>query len=114
MTTTIPGHEGVGKVVKLGPNVNDSLLGRRVGVKWVNSACLKCEICPVDFTACANQHNSGRDVPGTFAQYVIADSRFVSIIPDAVSSEDAAPLLCGNCVPGSHTPSIVLTGQQPD
>lgn len=98
MSTHVPGHEGVGHVVKIGPSVDQSLLGKRVGIKWVWSACLDCEICPVDFTACSNQHNSGRDIPGTFQQYVLGHAKFASPIPDSVPSEVAAPLLCGNVV----------------
>jgi propanol-preferring alcohol dehydrogenase len=33
--TDIPGHEGVGTVVKLGSGASESLLGKRVGVKYV-------------------------------------------------------------------------------
>jgi D-arabinose 1-dehydrogenase-like Zn-dependent alcohol dehydrogenase len=41
----------------------------------------------------------GRDVdwvadPGTFQQYTLAPANYVTPIPDALSSEDAAPLLC--------------------
>ena len=31
--TDVPGHEGVGTVVKLGPGVSESLLNKRVGIK---------------------------------------------------------------------------------
>src|SRR5262249_25855937 len=58
MTTDIAGHEGVGHVVKLGPNVTDGLLNTRVGIKWQYSTCGACEICAVNPTACPNQHNS--------------------------------------------------------
>ena len=95
MTTNIPGHEGVGKVVKLGRNVEESMLGKRVGIKWIWSSCMQCEICPVDFTACGSQNNSGRNVRGTFQQYVVGNAKFVSVIPDSLPSELAAPLLCG-------------------
>ena len=40
----VGGHEGVGKIVKLGPGAESSGLkvGDRVGVKWVSSACGNC------------------------------------------------------------------------
>jgi len=72
MTTTIGGH-----VVKLGSNAPLELLGKRVGVKWINEYCNDCEICTADVTTCPNQHNSGRDVPGTFQQFTILTSRGV-------------------------------------
>lgn len=40
----VGGHEGVGKVVKLGSRADASGLkvGDRVGVKWISSACGHC------------------------------------------------------------------------
>lgn len=40
----VGGHEGVGRVVKLGADTESSNLkiGDRVGVKWVSSACGHC------------------------------------------------------------------------
>jgi alcohol dehydrogenase, propanol-preferring len=40
----VGGHEGVGKVVKLGPGCESSGLqvGDRVGIKWIASACGHC------------------------------------------------------------------------
>jgi len=40
----VGGHEGVGKIVKLGPGAESSGLkvGDRVGIKWVSSACGNC------------------------------------------------------------------------
>ncbi|BAE65649.1 unnamed protein product [Aspergillus oryzae RIB40] len=67
----IIGHEGVGTVIQTGPNVSPSLLHQRVG-----------------------QKNTSRHVPGTLQQYVIADARFITRIPETVSDEVAAPLLC--------------------
>ncbi|KAK7420713.1 hypothetical protein QQZ08_010294 [Neonectria magnoliae] len=91
----IVGHEGVGIVVKAGEQVAGSILGQRVGVKWVFSACGQCSICLNGLpNNCPNQLNTGRHVPGTLQQYVVADARFMTSIPDEVPSEVAAPLLC--------------------
>ncbi|KAI2709124.1 hypothetical protein CBS147332_6183 [Penicillium roqueforti] len=92
---SIIGHEGVGTVVKAGPDVSESLLGERVGVKWLYSACNKCSVCKRGFpNYCAQQLNTSRHVPGTLQQYVIADARFLTLIPGGVADEVAAPLLC--------------------
>lgn len=32
--------------------------------------------------------------PGTFQQYALAPANYVTPIPDALSSEEAAPMLC--------------------
>ncbi|KAH8805117.1 Zn-dependent alcohol dehydrogenase [Xylogone sp. PMI_703] len=94
LLTNIAGHEGVGRVIKVGNDVSESLIGQRVGVGWIHNVCGVCEICEEDYTACPKQDNSGRSVPGTFQQYVIAKEKFVVHIPQTLSSESAAPLLC--------------------
>lgn len=42
----VGGHEGVGKIVKLGAGTESSGLkiGDRVGIKWVSSACGNCRM----------------------------------------------------------------------
>jgi propanol-preferring alcohol dehydrogenase len=93
--TEIPGHEGVGTVVKLGPGADKSLMNKRVGIKWLWSACNSCSACAAGMVNnCAKQLNTGRSVWGTLQQYVVAHAHFVTLIPDGVPSEVAAPLLC--------------------
>ncbi|KAH8892192.1 NAD(P)-binding protein [Thozetella sp. PMI_491] len=94
MTANIAGHEGVGRICGVGADVSPQLLNRRVGIKWLYSYCNNCEICAEDATCCPNQHNSGRDVPGTFQQYCVSPADFLTFIPDALDSIAAAPLLC--------------------
>lgn len=92
---SIIGHEGVGTVVKAGPNVSPSLMGQRVGFKWLYNACTQCSVCRRGFFQnCPKQLNTSRHVPGTLQQYSIADARFLTKIPDGVRDEIAAPLLC--------------------
>lgn len=40
----VGGHEGVGKIVKLGAGADAAGLkvGDRVGIKWISSACGQC------------------------------------------------------------------------
>ncbi|CAK7214715.1 hypothetical protein SEUCBS140593_002284 [Sporothrix eucalyptigena] len=98
----IVGHEGVGTVVQAGDDVGSSLLGQRVGVKWLYSACgdaagvPACSACCRGFANnCSRQTNTGRHVPGTLQQYVLADARFVTTnFPPTLPSEVVAPLLC--------------------
>ncbi|KAI1069249.1 hypothetical protein LB507_008605 [Fusarium sp. FIESC RH6] len=91
----IVGHEGVGTVVQRGENVDPGLMGKRVGVKWLYSACGTCRICKKGYhNNCPKQMNTGKHVPGTLQEYMIADARYVTPIPDGISGEVAAPLLC--------------------
>ena len=95
--THIQGHEGIGEIISLGPASPEKLnhlIGRRAGVKWLYSYCNACEICAVDVTACPNQHNAGRDVAGTFQQYIAAPVEGLTLIPDGLRDEIAAPLMC--------------------
>ena len=85
----------MGTVVKTGPEVASSMMGKRVGIKWLYSACGSCLACKRGFpNNCPKQQNTGKHVPGTLQQYMVADTRYVSMISDDVSSEVAAPLLC--------------------
>lgn len=95
----ISGHEGVGNVVAIADDValeNLWNLGDRVGIKWVASVCRKCEFCTNgrDEVNCQQPVYSGLTTPGTFQQYVATDARFALRLPDDVSDEEAAPLLC--------------------
>lgn len=91
----VPGHEGVGLVAAVGPGVTEAADGDRVAVPWLGWACGACEYCASGWeTLCPNQHNTGYSVDGGFAEYVLADAKFVGHVPDGVDPLDAAPLTC--------------------
>jgi alcohol dehydrogenase, propanol-preferring len=91
----IPGHEGAGYIAGVGQDVTSFAKGDRVGVPWLHSACGTCEFCLTGWeTLCASQQNTGYSVNGCFAEYVVADARFVGRIPDGLDFETAAPILC--------------------
>jgi len=91
----IPGHEGVGTVVAIGAGVTQVKEGDRVGVPWLYTACGHCEQCFSGWeTLCEQQQNTGYSVQGSYAEYVLADPNFVGHIPDNLSFEEAAPILC--------------------
>jgi propanol-preferring alcohol dehydrogenase len=55
----IPGHEGVGDVVAVGPGVGHLREGDRVGVPWLYSACGHCVHCLGGWeTLCEQQINT--------------------------------------------------------
>ena len=91
----IPGHEGVGYVVAVGPDVHNVKEGDPVGVPWLYSACGGCEHCITGWeTLCETQHNGGYSVDGGFAEYVIADARYVGKLPNNPNFLEMAPILC--------------------
>jgi propanol-preferring alcohol dehydrogenase len=91
----IPGHEGVGYVVAVGPDVKNVKEGDAVGVPWLYSACGGCDQCITGWeTLCDTQQNGGYSVDGSFAEYVIADARYVGRLPSNVNFMEMAPILC--------------------
>jgi propanol-preferring alcohol dehydrogenase len=91
----IPGHEAIGYVAALGSNVKNVKEGDIVGVPWLYSACGCCEFCITGWeTLCDSQQNGGYSVDGGFAEYLIADSRYVAHFPANANFIEMAPIIC--------------------
>ena len=92
----VPGHEIVGTVVAIGPEARDLEAGQRVGVGWQRGACLRCDSCIAgEEQLCADEVATCVGHHGGFADRIRVDGRFVFPVPEALASENAAPLLCG-------------------
>jgi propanol-preferring alcohol dehydrogenase len=91
----IPGHEGVGIVVELGPGVTEVALGDRVAMPWLGYACGTCDYCVSGWeTLCESQQNMGYSIDGAFGEFAVAYARYVVKVPDGIGAFDAAPLTC--------------------
>lgn len=91
----IPGHEAVGDIVAIGPEVRGFAVGDRVGVPWLYSACGRCEFCITGReTLCERQRNTGYSVQGGYAEYMVARADYVGRIPADMDPALAAPVLC--------------------
>lgn len=91
----VPGHEGVGLVARVGPEVKGLKEGDRVAVPWLGWACGACEYCASGReTLCPNQQMTGYTVNGGWAEYVKAHAGFVGRVPEGIDLLDAAPLTC--------------------
>ncbi len=91
----IPGHEGIGRVAAIGAGVTLVKEGDRVGVPWLFSACGHCENCLAAWeTVCGQAEYGGYTKNGGFADYILADPDYVARIPDRLSPQQAAPLIC--------------------
>jgi propanol-preferring alcohol dehydrogenase len=91
----IPGHEAVGVIPALGPNVTGLKEGDPVGVAWLHDACMNCEYCETGWeTLCEQQHNTGYSCNGGFAEYVIGAASFVGRLPAGADFAQMAPILC--------------------
>ena len=91
----IPGHEGIGLVTAVGAGVTLVREGDRVGVPWLYSACGHCEYCLSAWeTVCAEAQFGGYTQHGGFAEYILADPRYVAHVPSGLSAVAAAPIIC--------------------
>ncbi|MCJ7625743.1 MAG: zinc-dependent alcohol dehydrogenase family protein [Anaerolineaceae bacterium] len=94
-----PGHQVVARVEALGEGVDNLSPGERVGVPWLQRACGSCEYClRGEENLCANAHFTGFHVDGGFAEYMLADASYALPLPDGISDESAAPLLCAGII----------------
>ncbi|HUN34498.1 MAG TPA: zinc-dependent alcohol dehydrogenase [Trebonia sp.] len=106
-----PGHEGIGTVERLGPGAGLHQVGDRVAIAWLGSACGHCAHCVSGWeTLCESQQNSGYSVNGAWAEYAVADDRYVVAVPSAVTSLDAAPLTCAGV---TTFKAVKVSGIQP-
>ena len=91
----IPGHEVIGIIAKLGPQVENWKVGQRIGVGWHGGHCFKCSAClRGEFGACENSLITGISVDGGYAEYMTARSEALVSIPDELDSIQGAPILC--------------------
>ncbi|EXJ53067.1 MAG: zinc-dependent alcohol dehydrogenase [Microbacterium sp. 69-7] len=91
----IPGHEGYGEVVALGPGVTTLTVGQKVGNAWLWSACGTCEYCRTGWeTLCPAQQNGGYSMDGSFGEFMLVDEKYAARIPDGADPVEVAPILC--------------------
>jgi D-arabinose 1-dehydrogenase-like Zn-dependent alcohol dehydrogenase len=91
----VPGHEVAGVIDKVGKDVVEWKTGQRVGVGWHGGQCGNCDYCRRgDFFACKYAQITGFTYDGGYADYMIASSRALALIPDQLSAAEAAPLMC--------------------
>jgi len=92
------GHEGVGVVEELGPNVQDLKKGDRVGWGYEHNSCGRCDKCLTgQETYCSERQMYGMANldQGSFASHSVQREAFVFKVPDELTDAEAAPLMCG-------------------
>ncbi|MFJ4484531.1 NAD(P)-dependent alcohol dehydrogenase [Streptomyces longwoodensis] len=104
MFPMVPGHEIAGVVTEVGPGVTKYAVGDRVGVGCMVDSCRACDNCK----AGQEQYCTGGGMVGTYnaldkngeptyggyARAIVVDENYVVRIPDGLSLDVAAPLLC--------------------
>ncbi|MCP3953325.1 MAG: zinc-dependent alcohol dehydrogenase family protein [Desulfobacterales bacterium] len=102
------GHQVVGLVHNVGPQVKRFRPGARVGVAWIYASCGTCKFCESGReNLCSRFRATGRDAPGGYAEYMVVPELSAYRIPDCFSDSQAAPLLCAGAI-GYR--SLQLTG----
>src|ERR1700754_4360910 len=99
----IPGHEIVGKVIKVGDHVKNFKLDDLAGVGCMVDSCQVCENCKQGLEQYCLEGNTptynsiGRDGVPTYGGYsntIVVREEFVLHISDKLSLAAVAPLLC--------------------
>jgi len=94
----VGGHEGVGRVVKFGPNLSptDKLkLGTLVGIRFLSRVCHECEYCTTGRDQhCGKSTNHLHHEDGSFQQYCVLDTKFLTALPQDIDPEVVGPALC--------------------
>lgn len=102
----VPGHEIAGIVTAVGKNVTKFKVGDRAGVGCMVDSCLKCDSCNHgEEQHCDNEATAwtygfpDKSSPtgitqGGYSNNIVVRDHFAVHIPDHISLEKAAPLLC--------------------
>ena len=89
------GHEVTGTVQALGQGVTALQIGDRVGIPWIGWTCGECEWCTSGVEQlCPKQKITGFTVDGGYAETIRVAASHAARLPDVLSFEQAAPLLC--------------------
>lgn len=104
MYPSVPGHEIVGKVTRIGNEVGKYKIGDTVGVGCFVDSCRECNNCKTDNEQYCENGNSqtynalGQDKKtityGGYSTHIVVTEHFVLSIPENLPLEKVAPLLC--------------------
>jgi len=100
----VPGHEIIGRVTAVGPEVTGFTVGDMVGVGCLVDSCRECSSCTQGleqyctdgnvFTYNGIDRHDGRITYGGYSERIVVSERFVVHLPEALDPASAAPLLC--------------------
>jgi alcohol dehydrogenase/propanol-preferring alcohol dehydrogenase len=91
----VPGHEIAGAVDEVGAGVSEWKKGQHVGVGWYGGHCGHCSACRRgEFVNCQYLPIPGISYDGGYEEYMVAPADALARMPDGITVEEAAPLLC--------------------
>ncbi len=127
----VPGHEIVGRVLKVGANVKRFAVGDIAGVGCMVDSCRICppcksgdeQFCDAHPAFTYNSTEMDRKTPtfGGYSSHIVVTEHFVAKVPAGIELHAAAPLLCAgittysplrqwNCKPGDRVGVVGLGG----
>ncbi|MVX59289.1 alcohol dehydrogenase AdhP [Streptococcus danieliae] len=89
------GHEGIGLVKEVAPDVRNLKVGDRVSVAWFFQGCGSCEYCTTGReTLCRDVKNAGYSVDGGMAKQCIVTADYAVKVPDKLDPAQASSITC--------------------
>jgi uncharacterized zinc-type alcohol dehydrogenase-like protein len=100
----VPGHEIIGRVVAVGPDVTTFKVGDHVGVGCMVDSCQHCNACEKGleqycvegstYTYNGIDRHDHTPTYGGYSDKMVVSEKFVLKVPDGLDLAGAAPLLC--------------------
>lgn len=92
----VGGHEGVGRIVSVGPGCSDDIeLGMYVGIRFISRICRRCEFCLAGREQhCPKATNHLHHEDGSFQEYIALDADNLTILPNDIDPALIGPVLC--------------------
>src|SRR5438874_3887748 len=103
----IPGHQIVGRVEEVGPEIPSTFdirhssfaVGDRVGIPWLGWTDGDCAYCRSGReNLCDNARFTGYTIDGGYAEFTVADARYCFHLPERYDDVEVAPLLCAGLI----------------
>ena len=89
------GHEGIGIVKEISPDVKSLKVGDRVSVAWFFEGCGACEYCTTGReTLCRTVKNAGYSVDGGMAEQCIVTADYAVKVPEGLDPAQASSITC--------------------
>ena len=89
------GHEGIGIVKEIAPDVKSLKVGDRVSVAWFFEGCGACEYCTTGReTLCRTVKNAGYSVDGGMAEQCIVTANYAVKVPEGLDPAQASSITC--------------------
>ncbi|HEM2744268.1 TPA: alcohol dehydrogenase AdhP [Streptococcus suis] len=89
------GHEGIGIVTEIAPDVTSLKVGDRVSVAWFFQGCGICEYCTTGReTLCRTVKNAGYSVDGGMAEQCIVTADYAVKVPEGLDPAQASSITC--------------------